>query len=213
MNRQTLPRRAGGETEFLVLRAANLIGFNDQRKSRTWRTTCYGIIDIWRSTIVAEDPMFASGILSSAQQNIASFQSQQQQKIQQQFQSLAQQFQSGGLSTVQTTALAQQNLPLAGSSPTPASGSTSTAASSISAPGTSSSQACAQSDRPHWHHRPHIHMSNDASDNSDQGLDLLGSNLSSTDPSSALQAYNTLGVNASPSTPAGTQPSNVSVTF
>ena len=133
--------------------------------------------------------MFASGISSSAQQNIASFQAQQQQKIQQQFQSLAAEFQSGGLSTAQTTALQQENLPTSGSSVT--------SGSSATTP-TSSSPSCAQSAPAHWHHRPHIRMDSDSSNSDSQTTDPL-EQMFSGDSSSAQQAYSTLG-----STPANT---------
>lgn len=119
--------------------------------------------------------MFASGISSSAQQNIASFQAQQQQKIQQQFQSLAAEFQSGGLTTAQASALEQQNLPSSGSSATP----------------TGSSPSCAQSQPAHWHHRPHIRLDSDSNSSDSQTTDPL-EQLFSADPSSAQQAYGTL---------------------
>jgi len=136
--------------------------------------------------------MFASSIASSAQQNIASFQAQQQQKAQQQFQSLAAQFQSGGLSTAQTNVASQETLP------------SNSADTSPSAPPTSGPEGPEQ-----FHHRGHIHM--------DPGGSTLLQALdpeASTSPSSAQQAYASLGQDSlTASGQSASQSSTLSLTF
>ncbi|HTW59329.1 MAG TPA: hypothetical protein VMD99_14450 [Terriglobales bacterium] len=125
--------------------------------------------------------MFASAISASAQQNIASFQNQQQQKVAQQFQSLAAEFQSGGLSTAQTSVLQQQSLPTSATSIAPAADPESTASGSGS-----------QSGGLNFDHRLRIPMEPGSSNNSGQAIDSFGSPVN---PSTAQQAYSTLGQN------------------
>jgi len=135
--------------------------------------------------------MFASSIASSAQQNIASFQAQQQQKAQQQFQSLAAQFQSGGLSTAQTNVASQETLPSSSSETSP------------SAPPTS------EQNGPEHSRHLHLHM--------DPGggtlLQVLDPLTSSNSPSSAQQAYATLGQDSTASDQSASQSSTLSLTF
>jgi hypothetical protein len=112
--------------------------------------------------------MFASGVTSSAPQSIASFQLQQQQRVAQQFQSLAAEFQSGGLSTAQSTALTDENLPASPTAALTAQGnSSSSLGSSSSAPSFASSNGSASGSLSgasfgttqvpaNWDHRPHI---------------------------------------------------------
>jgi hypothetical protein len=151
--------------------------------------------------------MFASGISSSAQQNIASFQAQQQQRAQQQFQTLAQQFQSSGLSSAQTTALSDQSLP-ANATATAQAGASQTGVSQ-----TGDSQSCGHSGASHFHHRLHIPVDPGSSSTSNQALDDLGSELPSASPSTAQQAYSSLGQNLPQAPEIGTQSSGVSLTF
>jgi hypothetical protein len=136
--------------------------------------------------------MFASSIASSAQQNIASFQAQQQQKAQQQFQSLAAQFQSGGLSTAQINVASQETLPSSSSETSP------------SAPPTSE-----QNGPEHSHHH-HLHMDPGGGGTLLQVLDPL---TSSNSPSSAQQAYATLGQDSTASDQSASQSSTLSLTF
>src|SRR5580698_4152297 len=135
--------------------------------------------------------MFASSIASSAQQNIASFQAQQQQKAQQQFQSLAAQFQSGGLSTAPTNVASQETLPSSSSETSP------------SAPPTS------EQNGPEHSRHLHLHM--------DPGggtlLQVLDPLTSSNSPSSAQQAYATLGQDSTASDQSASQSSTLSLTF
>jgi hypothetical protein len=137
--------------------------------------------------------MHASGINSSVNQNIASFQAQQQQRAAQQFQSqiqtIGEQFQSGSLSTAQASALSEESLPAA-TSTTPASDSQ------------SDTSSCGGS---HFNHRPHINV--DSSNTSSQALDPLSPALQSM-PSSALQAYSAVGQNLQ----AGFDSDSVSIT-
>jgi hypothetical protein len=136
--------------------------------------------------------MFASSIASSAQQNIASFQAQQQQKAQQQFQSLAAQFQSGGLSTAQINVASQETLPSSSSETSP------------SAPPTS------EQNGPEHSRHLHLHMDPGGGGTLLQVLDPL---TSSNSPSSAQQAYATLGQDSTASDQSASQSSTLSLTF
>jgi hypothetical protein len=129
--------------------------------------------------------MFTSAINSSINQNLATFQGQQQQRVAQQFQSLAQQLQASNLST-QTSALPEESLPASATS-TPAS----PAAQETFEPGAASN---AETGPARWVHRLRIPMQPGASSTSSQAIDPLLPELQSM-PTSAVQAYSSLGQN------------------
>ena len=123
--------------------------------------------------------MSISGISSNlASQNIASIQNQQQ-RVQQQFQSLAQEFQSASLSTAQTTAVPTQALQASATSSAP----------------TSSSQPPTHHGGTHFHHRMHAPADTNPDNTSAAGSGESATDLQSTNPATAVSAYNALAQN------------------